>query len=96
MAATMDSTEVMQSDGRFFVRTAHGEAELLYRTNGKVMSIYHTYTPKEERGKGAAEKLADRAFEFAKARGMKVKPDCPYIIQYLKTHKDAQKYSVQQ
>ena len=66
--------------------TDGGEAELLYRIEGGVMSIYHTFVPESERGKGIAEKLAFAAFDMAKDKGLKVRPDCPYIKHFLEKH----------
>ena len=69
-------------------------AELLYSKIGKsTISIYHTFTPKEDRGQGTAERLAAAAFEYAKENGMKIRPDCPYIPRFLSKHKEWQKYA---
>ncbi len=73
--------------GRFFVKTEHGEAELNYRMiNDKIMSIYHTFTPPEDRGKGIADSMATEAFRFAEKSGFKIRPDCPYIPEFVKKH----------
>ena len=80
--------EVKRGDNRFYMKTEHGDAELLYDLNGTVMAIYHTYTPDEERGKGIAGKLAEAAFDYAKKNGLKVKPDCPFIADYVLKHKE--------
>ncbi len=74
--------------GRMSVKTAHGEAELLYRIRGKVMVIYRTFTPVEDQGHGTAAKLAEEAFAFAKRNGLKVKPDCPYIGYFVDKNKE--------
>lgn len=86
--------KIMHEKGRFYAKTENGVAELLYRINGKVMPIYHTFVPEMDRGHGIAEKLAVVAFEFAKKNGLKVKPDCPYITHFLKMHKELQKYAI--
>lgn len=86
--------EIGQSEGRFYTKTEHGEAELLYRIEGSVMSIYHTFTPGEERGEGIAEELTKAAFSFAIKNKLKVRPDCPYVAHFLGVHKDMQKYAV--
>ena len=86
--------EVNHKDGRFCVATSGGEAELLYRIEGDVMPIYHTFVPESERGKGIAEILAVAAFEFAKGKGLKVKPDCPYIVHFLGKHPELKECSV--
>ncbi len=58
------------------------------------MSIYHTFVPDAERGKGIAEDLARTAFEFAKAEGLKVRPDCPYIVHFIEVHEEMKQYAV--
>ncbi len=80
-------------EGRFFIKTEHGEAEMLYRIEGgSTMSIYHTFVPEEERGKGIAEVMADAALGFAKREGLKVRPDCDYMRHYVTKHNGAGKY----
>lgn len=77
---------VNKQSGRMSLKTSHGEAELLYKIKGKIMVIYHTFTPVEDRGYGAAAELAEEAFAFAKKKGLKVKPDCPYIVHFIREH----------
>ena len=79
--------EISHTGSRFYMKTPHGEAELLYRIDGNVMSIYHTFVPEEDRGKGLAEKLSLSAFEFAEKNKLKVSPDCPYIKHFIEKHK---------
>jgi uncharacterized protein len=86
--------DVQQTDGRFYITTEHGEAELLYRLEGDIMAIYHTYTPEGERGKGIAEALAQAAFAFAVEKNFMVRPDCPYIVHYLEKHPEMASHAV--
>jgi predicted GNAT family acetyltransferase len=86
--------EIVHENERFFIVTPGGDAELLYKTEGNVMSIYHTFVPDSERGKGVAEKLAFAAFEFAKERELKVRPDCPYIQRFLEKHNEWKEFSI--
>jgi predicted GNAT family acetyltransferase len=86
--------EIKHENGRFFIVTPGGEAELLYKIEGRVMSMYHTFVPDSERGKGVAEKLAITGFEFAKEKKLKVRPDCPYIQRFLEKHSELKAYSV--
>ncbi len=79
---------INKQSGRMSIKTMHGEAELLYRIKGKVMVIYHTFTPIEDRGHGIAAELAKEAFAFAKKNALKVKPDCPYIGDFVEKHKE--------
>ena len=86
----------IENDGkRFYAKTEHGEAELSYRVIGSVISMYHTFTPDQDRGKGIAEKLADEAFAFAIKNKLRVRPDCSYIQHYISVHEDMRKYAAQ-
>lgn len=85
---------IEHKDGRFSTVTEGGEAELLYKMEGNVMSIYHTFVPESERGKGIAETLAIAAFEFAKENELKVRPDCPYIVRFLEKNAKFREYAV--
>jgi predicted GNAT family acetyltransferase len=73
---------------RISISTPNGDAELLYKVNGNVMSIFHTFVPDAERGKGIAEKMAYAAFDLAKKKGLKIRPDCPYITHFLEKHSE--------
>ncbi|MCL5430168.1 MAG: N-acetyltransferase [Candidatus Marsarchaeota archaeon] len=84
--------KILHSDGRFYMKTEHGEAELLYEIDGNVMSMYHTFVPDAERGNGIAEKLAYAAFEFAKKRNLKVSPDCTYVAHFVEEHEEMRKF----
>ncbi|MBI4163115.1 MAG: N-acetyltransferase [Candidatus Aenigmarchaeota archaeon] len=72
------------------------QSELLYKiekqpdakgVNISIMDLYHTFTPKELRGRGLAEKLTKAAFEFAEKNKMKIRPSCSYVADvFLKKH----------
>ncbi len=85
---------VKSSAGKLYIETEHGEAVLLYRLEGGVLSVYHTFTPPEERGRGLAERLALEAVELAKRKGLKIKPECSYMEAFLQKHKEFRKYEV--
>jgi hypothetical protein len=85
---------IMHRKGRFYMRTEHGEAELLYEIDKNTMSIFHTFVPDEDRRKGFAERLAFAAFDFAKRNNLKVKPDCPYIEHFLDMHREMREHTV--
>ncbi|MGC8478371.1 MAG: GNAT family N-acetyltransferase [Candidatus Micrarchaeia archaeon] len=84
--------EVKREEGRFYIKTEHGEAELLYRIDGSIMEVFHTFTPPQDRGKGIAEKLANAALGFAKLKGVKIKPECTYMQFFFYKHPDLKIY----
>lgn len=86
--------KVRHEGNRFFMPTPHGEAELFYEIANDVMSIYHTFVPDADRGKGLAAQLATEAFRFASSRNLRVKPDCPYIPHFLEEHPEFKKQAI--
>ena len=79
--------EHVEDENRFVVRMDGEEAELTYLPAGpKLVDIQHAYVPEDERGHGVAEALAAAAFEFARERGYRVAPTCPFVRRWLGTH----------
>ena len=76
-----------QQAQRFCAKLEGYEACLMYRLQGGVLDLYHTYVPDVFRGRGIAERLCKAGFEHAKARKLTVMPSCSYIADvYLKRH----------
>lgn len=86
--------KVNRSKDRFYITTNSGDAELLYEVSDNVMSIYHTFVPETERGKGIAETITMAAFKYAIKNGFKIKPDCTYARHFLVAHKEMEKYAL--
>ena len=62
--------------------TAEGTCDfVLYPQAGSptVMSLNHVIVPKEFGGKGLAQILCAKAFDFAKQNKYKIYPQCPYV-----------------
>lgn len=57
-----------------------------YRVYGKVMMLTHTGVPLALRGRGIAALLVQAALDHARARGLKVRPDCSYAETYMQRH----------
>ena len=81
--------EIKHVEGRFYISTPGGDAELLYRIDGGVMDIYHTFVPETERHKGIAAKLTDEALAFAKAQKLEVRMTCSYVQHHAKPSDDS-------
>ena len=78
-----------EAESRFLVRLAGEEAELAYTMAGpKLIDLQHTYVPPSGRGKGIAEALAEAAFAYARERGYRVVPSCPFVRSWLRRHKE--------
>jgi predicted GNAT family acetyltransferase len=69
-------------------------AELLYEIENNIMSIYHTSTPPEDRGRGIAKELTEKAFAFAKEHGFKIRPDCSYAKFFVENNSEYASYIV--
>jgi len=76
-----------EKESRFIVRVDDEEAELIYtRVGPKLIDLQHTYVPDGARGHGVADALAKAAFDFARERGFRVVPTCPFVRRWLATH----------
>ncbi len=75
--------------GRYFGDVLGGEAELTYRNRSDgVMVIDRTFVPPEARGGKIALLLVERAVADAKANGVKIVPQCPYVDKVFKRRPD--------
>ena len=83
--------EIMHKEGKFWVETGHGEAHLLYRIDGGNMTIYETFVPEEERGKGIAHDLTVEATKLAEEKELQVIPACSYAMHFMQTEGKAKK-----
>lgn len=68
-----------------FFTTSQGEKGIEYK---------HTEVPKELGGRGIASYLAKSILDDAAAKGLRVKPTCPYVKSYIDKHPEYQDNSV--
>jgi len=61
-------------------------AQLIYEEKKGVLHLTQTLVPKELGGRGIAGALVKDVFEDIKAKGLKMKPICSYIIAYVEKH----------
>jgi uncharacterized protein len=71
---------------RFTVQVEGHQAELVYRLDGKRLSIDHTGVPAAIGGRGIAGELVKAALEHARAEGLRVVPACSYSAAYIQQH----------
>jgi uncharacterized protein len=57
-----------------------------YRLFGKTMMLTHTGVPQALRGRGIAAALVQAALDHARAKQLKVRPDCSYAETYMQRH----------
>jgi predicted GNAT family acetyltransferase len=59
-----------------------------YRPMPGGLVFYHTLVPKALEGKGVGGRLAKAALLEMRARGWKVRPDCPFVAAYIQRHSE--------
>lgn len=75
-----------EAESRFEVEIDGLLSVIEYVTIGNVIDIYHTGVPQELSGRGIAAALAKTILEYAKERGLEVKPTCSYVQKYMERH----------
>lgn len=74
-------------DSSRFEVTVNGKlARLDYRIEPGTIFLLHVEVPAEEEGRGIASSLAKTALDFARDRGLKVVPRCPFVAAYMRKH----------
>lgn len=59
---------------------------ILYRSDGDVVTLYHTEVAPELEGRGLGGRLVKDALADIRARGLKLVPRCPFVAAYLRRH----------
>ncbi|MEP7239672.1 MAG: GNAT family N-acetyltransferase [Devosia sp.] len=91
-AASTEQPEVEREDapghGRYVIRFPGDiEAEMTFRKLGAdTISIDHTYTPPQFRGRNVAQRLMDRAIADARRDGIRIRPVCSYAVVQFERH----------
>jgi len=87
MSQTTDlQVEHNEADSRFEVRLDEHIAQLQYKLQGEEITFIHTEVPPPFAGKGVGGKLAKAGLEYAKAKGLTVVAQCPFISGYIGKH----------
>ena len=55
-----------------------------------VITLVHTEVDRAFRGRGLADRLARHALDDARVRGLRVRPDCPFVARFIRAHPDYQ------
>lgn len=59
---------------------------ILYRVQPGVVTMVHTEIEPEQEGHGLGSILAAGALDDVRARGLKVRPLCPFVSLYIQRH----------
>jgi uncharacterized protein len=57
-----------------------------YHREGDTLFINHTVTPPAQRGQGLAGRLMKGLFADVRRQGLKIVPQCSYVVTYLKRY----------
>jgi predicted GNAT family acetyltransferase len=72
---------------RFFVEVAGGTAELTYAVvDAHTIDLQHTGVPDAAAGQGLGGKLAEAAFDWARAHETRLIASCPFVRKWLERH----------
>jgi uncharacterized protein len=72
---------------RFFVEVPGGTAELTFEVvDPHTLDLQHTRVPEAAAGQGVGGKLAEAAFEWARAHDTRLIPSCPFVREWLERH----------
>jgi uncharacterized protein len=92
VSAVRDNTTL----SRFELDAAGVTAFMNYRLAGNVISLDHTETPVEARGRGIASLLVEGVLQTVRARGLKIVPRCAFVRAYVSEHAEFRDLVVQQ
>jgi predicted GNAT family acetyltransferase len=73
---------------RFEAGTEPDLAMLVYSVQGPAVDLIHTEVPAACQGQGLGGKLAAAALNWAREKGLKVIPSCPYVQTYIAKHRE--------
>jgi uncharacterized protein len=63
---------------------------LMYRIEPGVLELVHTDVDPKWEGKGVGAALVQGALDDVRARGLKVRPYCPFVAAYIRRHPEYQ------
>ena len=78
------------SEHRFELVQDGETAFAAYRIDGDTITFTHTIVPPALEGHGVASRLIGYALGEARARGLKVVPQCSFVAAYIQRHPDTQ------
>jgi uncharacterized protein len=75
---------------RFEMALGDDTAVCDYRIDGATMVLPHTGVPSAYEGRGIAAALVAAALAHARRNGLRVRPLCSYVAQYMRRHPETQ------
>jgi uncharacterized protein len=79
-----------QAASRYEAETEAGLALIAYRLQGDVIALTHTEVPEALEGQGVGSELVRQVLDDVRARGLRVRPLCPFVAAYITRHQEYQ------
>lgn len=73
---------------RFELDLEDGTAVAYYRLTPDAIHLIHTEVPQALRSQGIGSELVRGALEWARARGLKVVPECSFVAAFIDRHSE--------
>lgn len=88
LSNAMDDSAVVDNtaQSRFELKSGAETAFLAYSKMQNRIRLIHTEVPVALRGTGVGSKLVEGALRLADQGGLKVIPQCPFVVEFLKRH----------
>jgi predicted GNAT family acetyltransferase len=85
MSSTPSNPEVRHNpaSSRYETEVDGHLAVVDYTLEGDRMTLTRTFVPPELRGRGVAELLVRAALETARAKGLRIVPQCSYVARFI-------------
>ncbi len=81
----MSSSSLTRTPTRYDFDLGGGEtAFALVHEEGDVVTVNHTEVPRHLRGNGNGARLVAAVLDDIRARGMKVRPRCPFVAGFIR------------
>ena len=84
----MNITLMESKDGFEYIQDGDSKARIIWSQEGDTMVMNETYVSEELRGQGVGKKLLDKAAEYARENGYKMKAVCPYVAESFEKNSD--------
>ena len=76
-----------QQRGAFLIKDGEEQlGEMAVSIAGNNLTVYHTEVSPKAEGKGLAKKMLQVMVDYARGKGLKVVPLCPYVHAQFKRH----------
>lgn len=81
-----DAVTDNEAKSRYELHADGGIATAAYERRGAVIAFTHTIVPEKLRGQGIASKLIAGALANVRDRGLKIRPECSFVVDYVEHH----------